>query len=797
MRIIILFVISLFVSVKSYSQETVANKIALNKIVNPTTNLFVHFDKNIYSNNETIYFTAYILKTGKFDLNAHKILAVTLTRDVDSALIKVDRFLIRGGLAFGNMIIPDSMITGNYHLLAYTDKLVNGKPELIFKQKITIKTNIELPFRANIKLVEKPNITNQENKVLISVTTNDYQFLAKPVAVNYKYGNLQKTAKTDASGQLLLTLPKLESLVDPNIHVKLKSQKDSSFLSMPLPSDKIKVNVKFFPESGNLVNNLPSTVSWEVTDLQKRPIALKAFLLKNNSPIDTIETNSYGMGNFKILTEENAIYTVKLVNDKLIDSTYTLPKPLTNGLVINIENAVTEDTLRLSLKNTGNHKIFIRVHNFKDCFLETPFDMEGNARKLKIPLTNIPKGLHTITITDSLNRPLAERLFFAHYDNKAVLSVETDKPIYQQREKVTLKLTPKEIPKNTFVSIAVVQENRISLKNNNDIENYFYVKTELENVLPNSKGLIYKDRDYLEQILSVKGWRKYTWQQTLDIKPSDTIKTMDSLLITGVVKKNKKPPIVPINLAVKVDSLFVTFDTSAKGDFNLNIPELITEYGKKVYLFVNDEKKERFDIQIDDPFGQMSKNLSKTETSSIQLEPLIIANNADLVLKNNERAIQLREVTIKNANDKSFYYSRGANACGDYVCLNSILNCSNHFNDPQNRQPVAGITYKGSESPYLECTKTNITSKYFVEVAGIRYHKEFYLNDYKDPLEPAFFSTIYWNYGTTIDPKKETELSFYTSDITGKFKVVIQGVTGDDVVYTENKFEVKQKGQIN
>ncbi len=796
MRRLLLFIIFSLISLRGFSQDDIAQKIAFNNLVSPTANLFVHFDKNIYSNNETIYFTAYILKTGKFDLNAHKILAIALIRDIDTSVIKVDKFLTKGGLAFGNMIIPDSVVTGNYQLLAYTDKLVNGKPELIFKQAIKLKTNIELPFRANIKLVEKPDLTHKDNKVLISVTSNDFKFLAKPVAVNYKYGNLEKKAKTDASGQLLLTIPKQDNLVDPNIHVKLKIQKDSSFLSMPLPSGRIKANVKFFPESGNLVNNIPSTVAWEVTDLQKRPIALRAFLLKNNSPIDTIETNSYGIGKFKIPTEENAVYTVKLLNDNLADSIYTLPKALSSGLVINIDDTVVEDTLRLSLKNTGNHKIFIRLHNFRNCFLDIPFDMGSNLRKLKIPLTNIPKGLNAITITDSLNRPLAESLFFAHYDNKETLSIKTDKPIYQQREKVTLKLTPKELPQNAFVSIAVVQENRISLKNTNDIENYFYVKTELENVLPNSRGLIYKDRDYFEQVLRVKGWRKYTWQQILDIKPSDTVKTIDSLSITGVVRKNKKLLTSPINLAATVDSLFRTFNTSPQGNFDLNKPELITEYGKKVYLFVNDDNRERFHVQIKDTFDQMSKNLSKTEASIVQLEPLILADNSDLVLKNNERAIQLKEVTIKSANDRSFYYSRGANACGDYVCKNDILNCINHFNDPLNRQPVAGMNYGGSDGPYMEC-KSHTKDKSFVEFSGIRYHKEFYLNNYKDPLEPAFFSTIYWNYGIILDSKKETELTFHTSDIVGIFKVIVQGVTKEDVIYTETKFEVEQKRQVN
>jgi len=800
MRLLLVLIICSFLSLKGFGQNDIATKIAFNNLVNPTTNLFVHFDKTVYSNNETVYFTAYILKTGKFPLNAHKILAVALIRDVDTALIKSDKFLIQDGLAFGNMMIPDTVETGNYHLLAYTDKIVNGEPELIFKQPITIKTNIELPFRANIKLIEKSNVADKENKLLIAVTTNDHKFLSKPAAVSYRYGNIQKTAKTDASGQLLLTIPKQENLVDPTIYVKLKHEKDSSFLSIPLPAGKVKANVKFFPEGGNLVNNITSVIAWEVTDLQKRPIALKGFLFKNNIPIDTIETNSYGMGKFRLDAEENAVYTVKLANNNLRDSTYTLPKSLDSGLVISVENAVVQDTLSLFLRNTGHERVFIRLHNAKSCFLDIPFDMESKARQLKILLKDIPKGLNIITITDSLDRPLSERLFFAHYNNKDKVTANTDKNVYQQREKVTLKLDAKALQQTAIVSIAVIQESRTTLNNSNDIESYTYIKNELENIAPNGKSSLYKDKDYLEQILRTKGWRRYTWQQVLDINPLDTLKTIDSLQIIGTVTKYNRPLKSSINLTAIADSSMRFLSTSPEGKFSLYSPDLVTDYGKKMYLFVNDKNKERYQVQIDDAFGVAAKSLSKTVTSIISLPPLNLSSNTDLLLTSNEKAIRLKEVVIKKVENSNFHFSKGvlgANACGDYVCIYDVLNCRNHVNESGNSQPITGVTYKGSNGPYQECKSYTKNNKSYIEFAGIHYHKEFYLDDYKDPLEPAFFSTIYWNYGTILNPQKETELNFYTSDITGNFKVIIQGMTKDDVIYTERKLEVKQKGQVN
>lgn len=111
---------------------------------------------------------------------------------------------------------------------------------------------------------------------------------------------------------------------------------------------------------------------------------------------------------------------------------------------------------------------------------------------IKIPLTDVPKGLATITIVDSLSRPLAERMFFAHYNDSEKLSLTTDQKTYKQREKVNLKLNLN-VDKNALVSIACVQSNRLEIKKMSDIESYTYINNELSQLPINSKGNSYKD----------------------------------------------------------------------------------------------------------------------------------------------------------------------------------------------------------------------------------------------------------------------------------------------------------------
>jgi hypothetical protein len=787
MRVSLLMML-FFLAAPTFAQVSMDQKMSWYAKAKPSTKLFVHFDKNVYANNEQVWFTGYLLRDEAAKISAHRIMALALVRDADSALILTDKFLMQNGLSFGSIKLPDSLLTGNYHLISYTDRLQNGQPKAIFKQAITIKTNIEPAFKASMKLNEPLSASEKNHTVLVSVTTTDGRFLPKATKISYRYGKVNQTAQTDISGQLLLMLPKQELLTDPNLYAKLSYQKDSSFVSMALPQSKSRASVKFYPEGGNLVDNLYSTIGWEVKDQQRMPIPLKAFLYKNGSPIDTIETSSYGMGKFLLYPEKGANYSVKLLHDGLIDSTYYLPKTIPDGIAFNLNEAVVQDTLRLKIRTRTARTIYIRLHNFKETFLSAPFKMEVNTSAIKIPMDNVPKGLVQLTVTDSLNRPLAERLVFAHYDKEPSIKLSTDRQTYQQRSEVKLSLDPITDQLPAVISIAVVQDNRLEIQKMNDIKSYTYLTSELGNLPVHVNGIAYNDKAYLEQLLLIKGWRRYTWQDLQSVKPSDTVAKSDSLKVVGIALKNNKKISRPVTIATFGGTNLTIMDTDSLGGFHLSDQQLIVAPEKKLYAFINGAGKLTHTLNINDGFQQTSLSLAKIADNEAPTLPSKLLNNTALVLKSNEKEIRLKEVVIKSRTDNSFNFASGANECGDYVCAYNILNCRNHSSGTP---PIAGKTYSvnGHMEIYSGCAKQDISG--FFQVNPVHVHKEFYINDYKEPLEPAFVSTLYWNYGILLNDKKPVQLSFHTSDITGRFRVVVQGVANGDVIYAEQFFEVK------
>ena len=212
-------------------------------------------------------------------------------------------------------------------------------------------------------------------------------------------------------------------------------------------------------------------------------------------------------------------------------------------------------------------------------------------------------------------------------------------------------------------------------------------------------------------------------------------------------------------------------------------------------MFIAEKNPADYSMHIEDQYKDLNKNYLKSLQLSSTAIPSTISNNAELLLKNNERIIKLKEVKITAGKDYSLHH----NECGEFVCKYGFLNCPPHLKDPGNTPPVIGTTYKvytghvnGQDTFYYTLYRGCKDASLFTQIPGIYTKKEFYTDHYKDKLEPAFVSTLYWNQGALLS-SKDQEFAFYTGDITGKFRVVVQGMSNTNLIYGQQFFEVKPK----
>lgn len=757
--------------------------------------LFMHFDKNVYSNNENVWFTGYLLDNT--DNSKYKTLSLALVKDDDRSVLMDDRFVIANGFCFGSTNIPDSVRAGAYTFVVYGNRLENNQPDIIFTQQLTIKTGNQQTFNASLNPLDT-GATAANQKVMLLVNFMNEKSPPASMPVTYYVGDARKPVTTGAVktalGQYIFNIPSnLLSAANNKLNVQVKYKTEVQDISIALPVPPQPAEVHFYPEGGNLITGIVNIVGLEAKTAKGAPLSTEAELYEDERVIGTAATNGNGLGKFAVIPRPGKKYRVQL-NTGSSTKDYILPDAV-NGPGLSVKRAIVNDTLLVDVYNNDPlRKLYMVGHNYRASFFETPIERSPTQR-VKIILTNMPRGIMQLTLVDSLGRPYAERVVFAHYANKAKLEVSADNADYEKRKKVKLSIKLSGEATNGAVSVAVVQENRIEIKNKSDIESYIYLKSELSDVPVKESYFSNADLDKrdLENVLLIRGWSRYKWTDVLKIRAADTLHTTRDLLFTGRVTKytGKFKEVVPV-LTFNPTG---TYDTDINGMFLLPDSGIVTEPGKKITAMVANGTPSDYKILLVNPYDSVNKKLAAIINPAQYYTPAQESSGV-LRLAGTEHAIQLKEAVIKDKKDDSFYEKLraeelGTNSCGDYVCMYNILNCRNHSTG---RPAVVGETYQGKLYTGCKNSVPLIKQPNSITFKGIYAAQEFYPSDYSvfNPSQPDYVSTLYWKGQLVLKKGEAQELSFYAGDIIGAFKVIVQGITDKDVIYSETSFRVNK-----
>ncbi|MGM9479541.1 hypothetical protein ACS5PU_24180 [Pedobacter sp. GSP4] len=802
-RLLISFLfILLAIPVRAQNQklDSVANNLNNYGLSKAQSGLFVHFDKNVYTNNDQVWFTAYLLKTVT-DIKQYHTLYLSLINNKDSSVVLQDKFLMDKGFSFGSLTLPDSLPSGSYRFVTNTNLKINGQPDGGFVQPITIKSTTVTALTEQISIFKLKDQITGKGTVLLKVLSSDNRFVEN-AEIKYKIGRNKQvlqtgTARSSVIGELMIDYPADKITTENNLlFVSIKKGRDTIYRKFDLPVlTSPKYQVKFYPEGGYLVNGLLAKVGFEIKDDEGAAVKAKAVLFENGEILDTIGTNSMGMGTFMIQPASAKRYTVKLLPAEQQHISYNLPAALSSGIVLAAASSVADSTLKTRIEANINTKVHLLVHNFSAIFLQTALSLTANnAQQVRFKLDSVPAGLHTLTVLDSNYKPIAERIFFAHYDHINQVEIGLDKAEYLTRDSVAMKLKITDNHKaevTGMVSISCVQANRILLANETNIMDYFYLKDDLNGFSNNSFGLSLTDRDYLNDLLLIKGWRRYKWPDA-QLSEEANNKVLSSIDYSGVITKKKKPLNIPMGLTTIAGSNLNFINTDSVGHFNIPFSSLIIHETKlPVWLSMSTTKYDQYELKINNPQEEIKSYVIQQDFVAPVNKMAVMSENSLNITANS--GIRLKEVLIRKTKDDRTDFAKNAyaNSCGDYVCRYNILNCPNHGGDTNNRSPITGHSYadgRGGTIFYQGCT-TQAPKPNFAVLKGINLPKEFYVSDVKNKNEPINFATVYWNYQALVEG--DTPIKFNTGDLTGKFKVIVQGVTDTGVIYGEKEITVK------
>lgn len=351
-----------------------------------------------------------------------------------------------------------------------------------------------------------------------------------------------------------------------------------------IPERKIenKISVRFFPEGGSLVENVSSAIAFKAVNAVGKWCDVKGRIYDSDNKLITEFSSSHlGMGSFR-LTPANGKSYYALV--RAVDGTETkaeLPASFASGIVLSTKltpeknlmlnvstNAVTlsqaskqEITVCLSARELRRQKLRISIDELMNTFL--------------IPLDSLPEGVIKITVSGSDAKPLAERLFFLQRSEDVRLNIQTDKSVYEPREKVQASISftgPLNVSGNGEFSFSAV-ESRLNSSSTGTVASWFLLESDVRG--PVEEPSYYFDptninriRD-LDLLLMTQGWRDFKWKyDTINSYKNET-----GFSISGQARKGRKPlvgEVINLGIFSQGSSEIVTALTDKNGRYEFN-----------------------------------------------------------------------------------------------------------------------------------------------------------------------------------------------------------------------------------
>jgi len=133
--------------VKTYAQELTAVQNSFNQynLNAPQEKLFVHTDKSAYTTGELIWFKIYYVDgTDHHPANFSKVAYVEILDNNQNAVMQA-KISLKNGSGSGSLFVPVTLSSGNFLLRAYTSWMKNFSPDYYFHKKLTIINPLKSP----------------------------------------------------------------------------------------------------------------------------------------------------------------------------------------------------------------------------------------------------------------------------------------------------------------------------------------------------------------------------------------------------------------------------------------------------------------------------------------------------------------------------------------------------------------------------------------------------------------------------------------------------------------------------
>ena len=284
-------------------------------------------------------------------------------------------------------------------------------------------------------------------------------------------------------------------------------------------------SIQFFPEGGDLVNNISSRVAFKAADNQGTPIVVKGDIVDSKGKkITSFSSIHDGMGSLNLQPAAKEKYRALWKDKKGLQHETPLPDANKQGIVLStefVDNQLYYTIKRPDSVDAVNTTYQVVAQMQQRLVYSARINMtKKTSVRAQIDTDSLPNGVLQLTIFNAAQQPIAERIVFINHDNYYFITDlhSADKNL-SKRGRNSLQIDVGDVlMSNLSISVTDAGLNPISL-NEESIYSQLLLSCDLKGYIYNAAYYFSSDADsvrqHLDLVMMTNGWRRFKWIDVL------------------------------------------------------------------------------------------------------------------------------------------------------------------------------------------------------------------------------------------------------------------------------------------
>ncbi|MEP5612462.1 MAG: MG2 domain-containing protein, partial [Cyclobacteriaceae bacterium] len=286
-----------------------------------------------------------------------------------------------------------------------------------------------------------------------------------------------------------------------------------------------KLNMKFFPEGGDLVSGLASIVGFKVVDENGLGVNVIGEILDTSgTSLTTFESSFVGIGKFLLKPQYGINYYARIsINGK--SQEFQLPDTKQEGCIMRVNNGYKSDKVTVAITSNGVNLTsgFVIGHQNGNVFSKIVNKGLKSSFGIGLDSEIFPSGICHLTFFDASGTALTERIVLVKHEPVRVkVEMEADREVYETRQLAALKLKLTTADSSDVlgnVSVSITPKEIITYTANyQNIKNYLLLSSDLKGYIEQPEYYFQQSEESfraLDNLMLTQGWRRFTWKSVL------------------------------------------------------------------------------------------------------------------------------------------------------------------------------------------------------------------------------------------------------------------------------------------